>query len=516
MLDRLFGTRIHYFIHILSCVGIAVGLSFGKAILSISMLLLIANFLLEGKFKEVIQRIKGNSILLFIIGFYLLILIGVFWSNDFSLGFKELKSRLPFLVIPLIIGARNPLSTKEVQTILYFFLVGLLITSVYNYLSYTQLIGATTYNDIRGMSLFASHIRYGIIIALGVAVAFYIQYEQRKFSWYLTICILWFSYYTYYSQVLSGYLALVMVVFASLFYFSWKWNKKVTIISKLALLSIVVYYLSSFLNFEKKPINPSELEPYTVNNYKYLHSNEAFSEINLKPIFAYYCEIEMYWEWNKVSEMEYMGNDLKNHHLQTTLARYMTALDLRKDSVDFQKLTKEDIRNIEMGYTNREEKNQHLQARINGLRYQLINNEDPNGHSLLQRFEFWKTSIYLIKNNWLIGVGTGSNQKAFDEAYVKLNSKLNETNRLRSHNMYLTYFISYGIVGFLAFILLLYFIGNYSLNSNYLLGVQFILVMSTSFLIEDTLETQLGVTIFGFFTALIINWKNLNSTKVTS
>ena len=516
MLDRLFGTRVHYFIHLISILGIAVGLSFGKAILSISMLLLIANFLLEANFSEAIRRIKNNSVLLFIIGFYLLILIGIFWSNDYSLGLKELKSRLPFLAIPLIIGARTPLSRKEINWVLYFFLVSLTVASVYNYLCYTQIIGSKTYTDIRGMSLFASHIRFGILIALGVGVAFYLQFIQKKFSWFFSMILLWLIFYTYYSQVLSGYLALFMVVFASLFYFLWKWNKTVAILSKLALLFVGVYYLSQFIHFDKQPIQPDNLEKYTVNNHKYYHSNEAFSEINYKPIFAYYCEIEMYWEWNKVSDMDYMGNDLNNHFLRTTLARYMTAMDLRKDSVDFQKLTEEDIRNVEMGYTNPNEKHQHLQARINGIRYQLLNNEDPNGHSLLQRFEYWKTSIYLIKKNWLIGVGTGGNQKAFDQAYNELNSKLSETNRLRSHNMFFTYFISYGIIGIISFLFLLLLIANQSLRSGCLLGVQFIFVISTSFLIEDTLETQLGVTIFGFFAALLINWKNLNSEKVSA
>ncbi len=512
MLDRLFGARVHDFLHLLGLIGIAAGMPLGKAFMSMAMLLLIANFLLEAKFKTAIKRISDNRLLLAICIFFLLLIIGLSWSNDVSVGIKELKSRLPFLAIPLIIGSREPISRKHLGLVFHFFLASLLFTSAYNFLSYQGIIGNYKYDDVRGMSLFGSHIRYGIIVALGVAVCIKQQVTTKKFQVVYTLIALWFILYTYFSEILTGAVSMIMVFAATFIYLIWLWKRSVAIVSTLIIISAVVYFIVHFLNFKIYKADIPSLPVFTANGVMYYHSNEAFSEINGQPLYTYYCEEELIKEWKKVSKLDFLGYDNNDHLVRNTFVRYMTAMELPKDSVGFQQLSKSDISNIEDGYTYPEEKTDHVFSRINGVRYQLINHENPNGHSLLQRFEYWKASIHVIKKHWLIGVGTGGNQKVMDQAYKELNSKLLPENRCKSHNMFMSYFISYGVVGFLAFATLIVLILYYSVHYRYLLGVLFIAVIGTSFLIEDTLETQLGVTIFGFFTALIVNEMNLKGS----
>lgn len=514
MLDRLFGTRVHDFLYSLSLIGIAAGMPLGKAFMSMAMLLLIANFLLEAKFKLAIQRIASNRLLLVLIAFFLLLIIGLSWSNDVAVGLKEIKSRLPLLTIPLIIGAREPISRKQVLRILKFFLASLLFTSIYNFLCYKGIIGNQVYDDIRGMSLFGSHIRYGIVIALGTGICIHQQIQAKKIQVVYSIIIVWFIYYTYFSEILTGALSMIMVFIATAIYILWLWNKWVSFVAKLIIVGVAVYFVFHFLNFQINKADLAKLPVYTANHNMYYHTNEAFSEINGEPLYTYYCEKELISEWRKVSALNFMGNDKNDHLLRNTIVRYMTASELTKDSLGFQKLTKSDIDAIEKGYTYPGEEKDHFFSRLNGIRYQLINKTNPNGHSLLQRFEYWKASVHVIKKHWLIGVGTGGNQKELNKAYAEMNSKLLPENQCRSHNMFLSYFISYGIFGFLAFITLLAFILFYTFRYHYLLGVQFLAVIATSFLIEDTLETQMGVTIFGFFLALIINEMNLKKEKL--
>ena len=187
-----------------------------------------------------------------------------------------------------------------------------------------------------------------------------------------------------------------------------------------------------------------------------------------------------------------------------TAARYMTAMGLTKDAEGFKKLTKKDIKNIEDGYSYPNERTDLIVPRIYGLKYQILNNQFPNGHSLLQRIEHWKAAAFIIEHHWMIGVGTGGNQQAFDWAYEELNSPLNQQNRLRSHNMYLAYMVSYGVFGLLFFLVILAVSFRYAWKNKDLLSLLFLMVICGSFLIEDTLETQLGVTIFGFFMALLM------------
>lgn len=510
MLDRLFNARIHNFLHLLGLIGIAVGLSFGKAFMSLSMVLLIANFLLEANFKVAIQRIRENRLLLTVLCFYTLLLIGLSWSSDFSIGLKEIKSRLPLLAIPLIVGARETLSKKQIQLILHFFLISLFVTSLINFLSYNGLIGNRLYDDIRGMSLFGSHIRYGIVIALGTAFCIYQQIQAKKILWMYFCAATWFVFYTYFSEILTGALSMIMVFIATAVYLIWTWKKSLAIVTLFLFVGTAIYFSLQFTNISIQKADISSLPESTANGNYYYHTNEAFSEINGLPLYTFYCEKEMISEWNKVSSFHFMGDDLNEHLLRNTAVRYMTAMELTKDSVGFQQLSDSDIRAIENGFTYPGQQNDHFFSRINGIRYQLMNKTNPNGHSLLQRFEYWKASIHVIKKHWLIGVGTGGNQRALDEAYVELNSKLLPKNRCRSHNMFMSYFISYGVLGFIAFLFLVGLILYSSLKNHYLLGIQFIAILAASFLIEDTLETQMGVTIFGFFLALVINEMNLN------
>ena len=146
---------------------------------------------------------------------------------------------------------------------------------------------------------------------------------------------------------------------------------------------------------------------------------------------------------------------------------------------------------------------------MEGIKFQLHNSVDPNGHSLLQRIEFWKTGAQIIKKNWVFGVGTGDVQQAFLDQYKKEKTPLLPENQLRGHNTYLTTWISFGIVGFVAFCwMILYFLKNHWKTRSFL-PVMFILVACSTFFIEDTLETQIGVTFFAFFYGLF-SQKNIN------
>jgi O-antigen ligase len=181
----------------------------------------------------------------------------------------------------------------------------------------------------------------------------------------------------------------------------------------------------------------------------------------------------------------------------------MTSMGLKKDAHDFKQLQKSDILNIENGNADINDTKSGILARISGIRFQIQNNIDPNGHSLLQRIEYWKTGWQIVKTNWVIGVGTGDTQVAFDKQYDRDNSPLGKENRLRAHNTYLTVWISFGIIGIGLFGWLITFYLKTSLQLNHPLAFVFILIACSTFLIEDTLETQTGVTLFAFFYALL-------------
>ena len=216
------------------------------------------------------------------------------------------------------------------------------------------------------------------------------------------------------------------------------------------------------------------------------------------------CEEELRSEWKKTSTIPYDSLDKKGQVISFTLVRYMASLNLRKDSVDFQKLSKTDIENVENGIATIEETKTGLFARIDGIKFQLYHSGNPNGHSLLQRLQYWKTGIEIIKKNWLFGVGTGDVQLAFDTQYSIDNSTLKPENRLRAHNSYITSWVSFGILGIVSFLWMILNFSIYHWKKCNFLPLMLILVAASTFLLEDTLETQTGVTFFAFFYGLFM------------
>ena len=132
---------------------------------------------------------------------------------------------------------------------------------------------------------------------------------------------------------------------------------------------------------------------------------------------------------------------------------------------------------------------------------------NPNGHSMMQRLEYWKTAKSVIKDNWLIGVGVGDVQDAFDDQYERDHSLLTPENRLRAHNSYLTNWLTFGLPGLLTFLLMIIYFIRIHWKDRAFIPVMFMVVAAVTFLLEDTLETQTGVAFFAFFYGLFITAK---------
>lgn len=128
----------------------------------------------------------------------------------------------------------------------------------------------------------------------------------------------------------------------------------------------------------------------------------------------------------------------------------------------------------------------------------------PSGHSIPQRFAFWKASKEIIAKNPLLGVGTGDIVKAYDD-YYKANPSLLDTNsQYRSHNQYLSITVAFGLIGLAVFLFSVFFPFFYTQQQGHITYMAFFVTFIVSMLIEDTIETQAGATFFAFFAALFV------------
>jgi len=122
----------------------------------------------------------------------------------------------------------------------------------------------------------------------------------------------------------------------------------------------------------------------------------------------------------------------------------------------------------------------------------------------MQRLEFWKASIGIIKENWLTGVGTGDMNIAFRAQYEKMQTKLAPDQRWRSHNQFLSIFVGFGILGLIWFLTAILYPPFLLRRQDDFFTVVFLVIAMSSMLTEDTIESQTGVSFFAVFYALFL------------
>ncbi len=255
------------------------------------------------------------------------------------------------------------------------------------------------------------------------------------------------------------------------------------------------------INFEALPTHTAKGNPYVHDTINYGIEDGTY-------IGLYLSVDELQEAWNKRGTIDFDDMDRANQQLKFTLIRYLNSRNLTKDSAGVAALTENDIKLIEEGVANfNYTKNPGLRIRISkiimGYKYYSYTN-DPSGSSYLQRIEYWKASLRIIKNNFWFGVGTGDLPAAFENTYEEMNTALKPEFRWRSHNQYLSILVAFGVFGFIWFMFsLCYPFLKLKRHHQYFYSI-FLAIMLLSMLTEDTIESQDGATLFAFFNALLL------------
>ena len=501
MLNRFFGINTHRNLHLFGLCTLAIGVPLNKIVMSISMMFIVLNLLLEADFANYYERLKKNRLYLLILGFFLIHVVSILWSENMDFALSDLRVKLPLLVIPTILAAKPIDSRFSLNLVLASISASTILITLINFGFYNHWIGQTEYEDIRGLSLFTSHIRFAIIVAFVIGVVFYFIEHYKKHRIVFIVIAIWLLYYTVFSQVLSGLISVLIVFSTFSFYLFWKNNKAIviTLFSALGIgVSLVLVWLFSPVKIDVEKY--SNLDATTIEGHYYGHNLDVISPLTEEPILIYVCLKEINRDWEKYSSSDISGLDKKGQPLISTVIRYLSSKKMRKDAVALSQLTKQEIALIENGITSVVYKG--VFPRFYGLKYQLLNKGDPNGHTLLQRLEYWKTGSQLIREHPFIGVGSGDIQDAFDKQYSANHSALSKHNRRRAHNYYLTIWITFGVIGLAYFLWIHFKFIKSNIANKEILGVLFILIILGSFLIEDTIETQTGVTFYALFYAL--------------
>jgi hypothetical protein len=496
---------------------VAVGLTLSPFLMGMSQFWLVLVWLVDGlctkSINNKLTRFWHNKAAVLLVAFYLMHVVGLLWTSDFQYAMKDLRVKLPILVMPFVLSSMEPLDRKRFDFVMLVYVLSVFIATLFSSVSYWR----HDYEDIREISHFISHIRFCLNIVFSMAIVGY--YLTLKSSWrskvIQVLLIFWFAYQIFIFESLSGYVILAAVVVASAVYAFLRWKKgrgwRIAIgVTAMAVLLIgivaVVHLMKPMLKVE--PVDFSRLEQKTAQGNAYWHDTVHNPVEDGKYVGLYYCRKELQEAWPQRSDLPLDGTTINGENLEATLARYLTSKGLRKDAQGVMALTDEDIRNIEQGVANYNNWcHPGLRARLSSTLfeynlYRRFNN--PNGGSLAQRIEYTRASFHLIGQHPWFGVGTGDVPQAFAQAYDELRSPLKEEFRFRAHNQYLAIAVAFGLVGLAFFLFVLFYPWFTSKRNHTYLFMVFLCVMLLSMFPEDTLETQAGATLFAFFVSLLL------------
>ncbi|MCX6285173.1 MAG: O-antigen ligase family protein [Bacteroidetes bacterium] len=127
--------------------------------------------------------------------------------------------------------------------------------------------------------------------------------------------------------------------------------------------------------------------------------------------------------------------------------------------------------------------------------------------STSDRLDIWKVSLDIIKSNLWIGVGTGDVKDVLIGKYKENKIKEALEFKLNAHNQYLQTFMTLGIPGITALLLMLVLPMISAFRKRYLLYFVFILLFAANILVESMFETQAGVVWYAFFNIILFSMK---------
>ena len=259
-------------------------------------------------FKSKLSRFWHNKAAVLLVAFYLMHVVGLLWTSDFQYALKDIRVKLPILVMPFVLSSMEPLERKRFDLVMLVYVLSVFIATLFSFVSYMR----HDYEDVREISHFISHIRFCLNIVFCIAIIGWYLYNRgvsagsttlgkqvpepavpeapRRvegpsqiknpvpafgiktaidcfLQWFL---LLWFIYQIYIFESLSGYVILVAVVVSTMLYAFLKWKKGrgwriaigVSVLAIVVVVAVVAWVVVKPL-MEVKPLDFSTLEKTT-------------------------------------------------------------------------------------------------------------------------------------------------------------------------------------------------------------------------------------------------------------
>jgi len=431
-------------------------------------------------------------------------------TSNISQGLNAVNHQLPLLIIPLVIGSIASPSKTAYNIVATFFVLAMLVGSIictavrFGY----YLPDGKPITDVRQMSIFISHIRFGLMIVFGIAYLIYQAFGQNRLRLWVRVllCIvaLWFMVFLFLLQSVSCWVAMAAIM---LYTAIWgkcpllkKWHRSAIMIFLFTVVCTGLLFITHVWDeqFENRYQN-QQLPQFTVFGHEYRHDTIATDCENGHLVYQFICETELREAWNQRSRIAFDSIDAKGQHINSTIIRYITSLGLPKDRMGVRHLSLEDIWQIEQGNANCVYKNRnHIYIKVYELLWELdrfLRYGDANGKSVCMRFEFWHAALHITHKNLWFGVGSGDLMDQMTVTFDEIGSRLLPEFQKPPHNQFLSFLAMFGIVGF-TLCMVSMFLPLLMVKNRHPLLPLFVIIILVNMMVEDTLKFQAGVVFY--------------------
>ena len=505
--------RIHRHIFLFSLLFFVTGIPFCRPLMSIGLVLLSANWLAEGNFRWKWQRMRHNSILWICLLPYAVHVAGLLYTSNLPYAVTDLTIKLPLLLLPLIFATTPPLEKREWHALLKLYLFAVCASAL---IGWIHLLRHPEITDKREVAMHISYIRFELNLCFGFFVALYLTRNELKNGKrilpiiLLTIAMAWLAGISLHIGALTaltlGLLCMLYLLVRAALREPYRAVRiGVPLLIAAAAVAAVCGFTRSFRQYTKPTAEP-QANCLTANGRPYTFPVEHPYIEHGQCVYAYVCEEELADAWNRRSALPYDGLSAdSNHTIRHTLIRYLNSKGLRKDSAGLAQLTPRDIQAIENGMASVSYTRSGLEARY----YETIRDLDLYFHhhevggSIPRRFEMWRISWITFIRHPLFGTGTGDVKDALGLDLFKQDSPVRGV-LIRSHNQYLSFAISFGIIGLVLILFALLYPPFATGRFRNALYMVFLLIFLVSMMTDDPMERQDGVTLFAFFNSLFL------------
>ncbi|HOY32087.1 MAG TPA: O-antigen ligase family protein [Bacteroidales bacterium] len=144
------------------------------------------------------------------------------------------------------------------------------------------------------------------------------------------------------------------------------------------------------------------------------------------------------------------------------------------------------------------------------MNYQTVPNTAEESTS--ERILVWRASAEIIKNNPLLGVGTGDVKEELLHEYQNEHISYAIEKSINAHNQYLQTAVAIGLIGLLVLLFSLFVPMFRAVAHHHWIYFVFLFLIVMNLLFESMLERQAGVVFYAFFNALL--WSRLSKNVI--